>query len=178
MKPVIKYACMGSLAASAIIAGTMLRSMGQGRPQMRNHTATQAMDLDLVPARHQLRRNQVSDVSTTAETVRITANGIPGHAVGRFPNAGNPHSIRPQDHRFVAAQGQEPGRASANGLGRIFGVAVNGIPFDPGAAEFWQGNPRSGWQYDALGGAVPLGLDQNHAHVQPNGGPVRSLTPV
>ncbi|WP_412555740.1 YHYH protein [Shimia sp. MIT1388] len=51
----------------------------------------------------------------------------------------------------------------------IFGVGVNGVPFDPGAAEFWRGNPRSGWQYEALGGAVPLGLDANYAHVQPTG---------
>ena len=31
------------------------------------------------------------------------------------------------------------------------------------------GNPRSGWQYEALGAAVPLGLDTNFAHVQPDG---------
>jgi len=50
-----------------------------------------------------------------------------------------------------------------------FGFAVNGVFFDPGAAEFWQGDRESGWQYEALGGAVPLGLDENHAHVQPTG---------
>ena len=50
-----------------------------------------------------------------------------------------------------------------------FGVALNGIPFDPGAAEFWQRNPRSGWQYEAMGGAVNLGLDDSNAHVQPTG---------
>jgi len=50
-----------------------------------------------------------------------------------------------------------------------FGIAVNGIPFDPGAAEFWNRNPRSGWQYEAMSGAINLGLDGNNAHVQPNG---------
>jgi hypothetical protein len=48
-------------------------------------------------------------------------------------------------------------------------VGVNGVPFDPGAAEFWRGDPSSGWQYEALSGAVPLGVDANHAHVQPTG---------
>jgi hypothetical protein len=50
-----------------------------------------------------------------------------------------------------------------------FGVSLEGVKFDPFAGEFWQGNPRSGWNYEALGAAVPLGLDANHAHVQPTG---------
>ena len=41
--------------------------------------------------------------------------------------------------------------------------------FDPGTAEFFQRNRNSEWNYEALSGAVKLGLDQNHAHVQPNG---------
>lgn len=45
---------------------------------------------------------------------------------------------------------------------------MNGVPFDPGAGVFL-GNPSLGWQYEALSGAVPLGLDENRAHVQPNG---------
>ena len=51
-----------------------------------------------------------------------------------------------------------------------FGIAVNGVPFDPGAAEFYLGDRQSGWQYEALSGAVPLGIDENYAHVQPTGG--------
>jgi hypothetical protein len=50
-----------------------------------------------------------------------------------------------------------------------FGVAINGVPFDPGAAEWWNNDPGSGWQYEALSGKINLGMDQNHAHVQPNG---------
>lgn len=48
-----------------------------------------------------------------------------------------------------------------------FGVAVNGVPFDPFTAEFWQGDRR--WNYDAIAGFVDLGLDENNAHVQPGG---------
>ena len=40
---------------------------------------------------------------------------------------------------------------------------------EPGTAEFWQGDRNSGWNYEALGGAVALGLDTNYAHVQPDG---------
>lgn len=50
-----------------------------------------------------------------------------------------------------------------------FGYGVNGVPFDPGAAEWYLGNRNGGWQYEALSGAVRLGLDANHAHVQPTG---------
>ena len=50
-----------------------------------------------------------------------------------------------------------------------FGVCVNGVPLDPGAGEFFHGDRGGGWQYEALSGAVALGLDTNHGHVQPTG---------
>jgi hypothetical protein len=50
-----------------------------------------------------------------------------------------------------------------------FGVGVNGVLFEPGTAEFWMGDRTADWNYEALGGAVGLGLDANHAHVQPGG---------
>ena len=52
---------------------------------------------------------------------------------------------------------------------RPFGIALNGVLFDPGTAEFWNGDRQLNWNYEALGGAVGLGLDENHAHVQPSG---------
>ena len=50
-----------------------------------------------------------------------------------------------------------------------FGIALNGVLFDPGTAEFYMGDRLADWNYEALGGAVLLGLDENHGHVQPNG---------
>ncbi len=50
-----------------------------------------------------------------------------------------------------------------------FGVAVNGVVLDPGAAEWWRGDFSSGWQYEPLSGAMDLGLDDSNGHVQPNG---------
>ena len=43
------------------------------------------------------------------------------------------------------------------------------MPFDPLANEFWQRDRTSGWQYEALGDGIDLGLDANNAHVQPTG---------
>ena len=99
----------------------------------------------------------------------LTSNGLANHATGAFPNANNPNEIAPQSYEFrmtltpkVAAQAMPTHRA-------FFGVAVNGVPFEPGTAEFWQRDPRSGWVAEAKSGQVNLGLDEHDAHVQPNG---------
>lgn len=113
--------------------------------------------------------NQVT-VRTDGESRVIRSNGIPKHDVGQFPNRGNPNSISEQSNSFrvplnpVAANRPVPLRR-----GMTFGVAINGVPFDPGTAEYWQRDPGSGWRYEALSGKINLGLDQNNAHVQPNG---------
>jgi hypothetical protein len=107
----------------------------------------------------------------------IVANGIPNHSVGRFPNRGNPHSIRTQRYNFQLPVDPKPAKSitsiyhsSRFGPPNMpFGIAVNGVLFDPGTAEFWQGERGSGWNYEAHGGAVPLGIDENYAHVQPQG---------
>jgi hypothetical protein len=116
----------------------------------------------------------------------IEANGLPNHKPGQFPNRGNPNSISVQRYRFEMRL-----KPKANDEPRpvercIFGVAVNGVVFDPGTAEVWRpgqpivsrpgpetrrgpgDNPRTTWNYDGMG-TMRLGLDSHHAHVQPNG---------
>jgi hypothetical protein len=99
----------------------------------------------------------------------IDSNGIPNHATGQFPNRGNPNSIAPQDyHRKVTLH---PTPSEGSDRGYEFGVAVNGVMFDPGTAELWNNDRR--WHYEALTGYLGarggLGVDENFAHVQPNG---------
>jgi len=99
----------------------------------------------------------------------IESNGIPDHSHGNFPNRGNPNAISAQNHRFrMPANPVKAGNITQLRL-QPFGVALNGIPFDPGAAEFWRNDRSSGWQYEAMSGAIPLGIDFNNAHVQPSG---------
>lgn len=99
----------------------------------------------------------------------IKANGLPDHATGSFPNRGNPNRISEQKYEFkVPKQPRYSGRLTRLGM-YPFGVAINGIPFDPNAAEWWQRNPRSGWTYEAMVMGPRLGIDQSNAHVQPNG---------
>ena len=152
--------------STAIIVGLVASS--DARPPMRQHTATKAEPVSVSPATLQVTGAQVS-ITSTARTRTITSNGLPTHAVGQFPNAGNPHRIAVQSYSFRVPVSPTVGQPRALGRGASFGVAVNGVPFDPNAAEFWQGNPRSGWRYNALGGAVALGFDASYAHVQPSG---------
>jgi hypothetical protein len=116
----------------------------------------------------------------------VEANGLPDHKPGQFPNRGNPNEIGGQEYRF-----EMPLEPKANDEPRpveryIFGVAVNGVVFDPGTAEVWRPGsrivsrpgpdtrrrpgPPSGdeWNYDGMG-RMNLGLDSHHAHVQPTG---------
>jgi len=97
----------------------------------------------------------------------ITANGLPDHAPGQFPNRGNPNSITAQSYTFRIPLKPQTNATPQSGQGAWFGVALNGVPFEPGTAEFWNG--QRDWNYEAQGGFINLGLDANNAHVQPNG---------
>ena len=89
----------------------------------------------------------------------ITSNGIPDHATGQFPNRGNPNSISPQSYHFRVTM--TPKIAYRESPTRLFGVAINGVPFDPGTAELWNNDFR--WHYEALSGFLGtrggLGVD-------------------
>jgi hypothetical protein len=121
----------------------------------------------------------ISPAYATASGVSITiegpyrvvrSTGLPDHATGQFPNRGNPNRISEQDYHFrMPLKPVENGYSTPLPLRQSFGVALNGIPFDPGANEFWHNDRSSGWQYEAMSLGPRLGLDQNNAHVQPNG---------
>ncbi|MBI1314428.1 YHYH protein [bacterium] len=155
-----------ALVAIAVLAAVSIAQ----RPPMRRHTANQKRELKLVKADVKLSIASRTSTTESGDSRIIRVNSIPVHKVGQFPNGGNPHSIAEREATFRVPLHPQPARETTwLRLGMNFGVAVNGVLFDPGAAEFWLGDPRSGWQYEALAGAVPLGLDENYAHVQPDG---------
>ncbi len=109
------------------------------------------------------------EITTDGAYRYIRGNGIPDHPTGDFPNAGNPNAISAQDVAYrVPLNPQRTGRATGYAL-TPFGVAINGVPFDPFAAEFWNRDRNSGWQYEPVSGAIELGVDSANAHVQPDG---------
>jgi len=98
----------------------------------------------------------------------VESNGVPFHAVGQFPNRGNPNTIAPQHHQYRVPLHPKVAKKTTPMGRQAFGVGINGVPFHPGTAEFW-GNDRRGWNYEAITGKIDLGLDDNLAHVQPTG---------
>ena len=118
------------------------------------------------------KKRESSDVSiSTANGKRLViANGLPDHACGDFPSRHDPVPMRPQKHKLevsltpIAAEKPTPLRMW------LFGVAVNGVPFDP-SGPFWSADGNSGWQFEVLhpANAVALGIDCNRAHTQGRG---------
>ena len=106
----------------------------------------------------------------------IKSNGIPNHKTGSFPNRGNPNAISAQSHNYrVPLTPRKSGRVTKQE--GVMGVALNGVPFEPGTAECYgrsrgQRGPMDSceWREEAIvNGQGQLGLDQNNAHVQPTG---------
>jgi hypothetical protein len=98
----------------------------------------------------------------------IRSNGWPDHTPGAFPRRGNPNTISTQSYTFRVPLKPQPAATPVR-LRAWWGVALNGVPFEPGTAETWNNDPRSGWRYEASTGFLDLGLDEHNAHVQPTG---------
>ncbi len=99
----------------------------------------------------------------------VQTNSIPNHPTGEFPTRDNPNAIAPVQATYELplnpAIATQP---TYYRLGMLFGIALNGIPFDPIAAEFWNDDPRSGWNVNPVKNR-DLGIDTSNAHVQPTG---------
>ena len=110
----------------------------------------------------------------------LSANGIPDHNVGTFPNPNNPNTIAP---RSVAATfSLSPAYSgTATQLGGPAGVVsfmLNGVKTDPGTGGSCDstgtvcslGDNSGAWSIEALTQSYfNFGTDSNNAHVQPGG---------
>ncbi len=109
----------------------------------------------------------------------LTANGIPDHPVGTFPNANNPNSITEQSISWYTTL--TPSQNTTSTSVAPTGYALNGVKFDPSTAGTCPSDATStsdctllgntgSWNIEALGQSTfDFGLDSNNAHVQPNG---------
>jgi len=100
----------------------------------------------------------------------VESNGLPGHSTGDFPNPHDPFAIRAQQYRFALPMKPTVADRTTPLNMWLFGVAVNGVPFDP-SGPFWNGDVAGGWQFEVLApaGAVALGIDVNRGHTQGGG---------
>jgi len=144
----------------------ILSGVAMAHPGHTTEEANEVIDIDAIPIANY--QNRVK-IETKGKYRFITSNGIADHTMGQFPNRRNPNTISAQEHRY-----RIPAEPVANDkltpMTRMpFGVALNGVPFDPGTAEYWQNDRWSEWRYEAIGSSMDLGLDQANAHVQPTG---------
>ncbi|MCG6154591.1 YHYH protein [Rubinisphaera margarita] len=154
------------IAGGVLVFGVLTLVLVAQPPRRGMHRVTQKGELQLVPATSDPNVESRVSIKIVGDQRVITANGIPNHRTGRFPNRGNPNPITAQSHAFRVPANPEVADETTP-LRGMFGIAINGVPFDPGAAEFYATAPD--WQYEPLSGAINLGLDFSHAHVQPNG---------
>lgn len=118
-------------------------------------------------------------IRVEGDTRIVESNGIANHATGKFPNRGNPNPISAQSHVFRMPAKPKANATFAKPQGpTTWGVAVNGVPFDPNTAEFWNNDRSSGWNLDLMAQDGQLGVDSSHAHVQPNGAYHYHATPT
>ncbi len=115
----------------------------------------------------------------TATTRTVTANGIPDHDVGTFPNANCPNTIAAQS--VSATMTLDPVSTGTATAIQVVGYALNGVKLDPGTAGTCTVEADGGdsctlamgtgaWNIEALGqSSFDFGVDSSHAHVQPGG---------
>ncbi|NEX60879.1 YHYH protein [Noviherbaspirillum galbum] len=107
-------------------------------------------------------------MSCTGMMRDMTANGVPDHVTGTFPNANNPNKIGAVSVKFGSPLNPAVVSTTGTALAHIVGFANNGIKFDPATAESYQNAGK--WNIEALGQTyMNLGTDSSNAHVQPDG---------
>ena len=121
-----------------------------------------------------------SEWMCTDTTRELTANGIPDHEVGTFPNANNPNTITEQtvSASYTLAPAATTAATTLGGPRGATGYVLNGIKIDADTAGSCDDSGSAcslidnagNWSIEALGQtSFNFGTDANNAHVQPGG---------
>ena len=121
-----------------------------------------------------------SDWSCDGYNRNITANGIPDHEVGDFPNPDNPNTISEQSvsQSYTLTPVESSTATTLGGPQGILGLVLNGVKIDAGTGgscddsgdDCSLGDNSGNWNIEALGqDTFDYGTDDNNAHVQPDG---------
>jgi len=155
-------------------AFTVMRELGLGisNDDIRKVALGQVSDLNLeeLPnAFFSVAEVFLANVSTivSGNNITVISNGLPDHQTGQFPNSGNPNTISEQDIEKTFTLIPQKADVMTDSGGREFGIALNGILFEPLTGEYWNNDRTSGWNLEWS--TNDLGFDFNNAHVQPDG---------
>lgn len=110
----------------------------------------------------------------------LTANGVPDHEVGTFPNSGNPNTISALtiSEEYSLAPVETEIATELGGPRGVTAYILNGVKVDAGTAGSCDDSGdncslvdnRGSWSIEALGQtSFDFGTDDNNAHVQPTG---------
>jgi len=106
-------------------------------------------------------------VTINGDSRMMITNAMPNHKTGSFPNKGNPNTISAQNRTYTFPL--IPKYTGNAQWVREPGVALNGVKFEPRTAEVVTCDTGENYRVEALQDVIDLGLDFNHAHVQPTG---------
>lgn len=182
---------VGSSTASGAVSVTPLATSTGGETATENGTNTTggtagvACNYSYSALNSSASVNKTSTSAWTCNTASrvMTANGIPDHAVGTFPNANNPNAITAQNLSvtYTLAPTYSGTAITLGGPAGATGYALNGIKMDAATAGSCPANAAAtsgcslvgnsgAWSIEALGQTTfNFGTDTNNAHVQPSG---------
>ena len=106
-------------------------------------------------------------VTVNKTTRKMVTNALPDHKTGTYPRKGNPNTISAQQKTYNFPV--SPKYIGKPTWVREPGVAINGVKFEPGTAEVVVCETGENYRVEAFQDLIDLGLDFNHAHVQPTG---------
>lgn len=124
--------------------------------------------------------NSEAEWSCSSTERMLTANGVPDHEVGEFPNEGNPNSISEQvvSASFTMLPTETGQATELGGPAGVTGYILNGVKIDASTAgscneagdECSLIDNSGSWSIEALTqDYFNFGTDDNNAHVQPGG---------
>ena len=98
---------------------------------------------------------------------KMVTNGLPNHDVGKFPNDGNPNTIKEQNviYNFPV----KPFYIGHSKWVSEPGVALNGVKFKPETAERYECESGEVYKVEAIQELINLGLDYNNGDVDTTG---------
>ena len=121
-------------------------------------------------------QNKFVEIKVIGDQRCISSNGSPNHAIGQFPNRGNPNRFKSQNVKIcVGARPSITGRTDRSASSS--GITITGIILRPSTDDWFdasspQGFSRdssSGWNLEGMRPKNTLGLDRENAHVDSRG---------
>lgn len=113
-------------------------------------------------------KNQVSISVRGADRI-IQSNGVPSTQSRAIPNSGKRHKIQPQAYRIAPPTVPTMREAPLPANGKIFGFALDGVPFKTSPETFFKNPNDRKWKFSPLSAEETQNLDVNTGHVSKDG---------